>query len=412
MRAETEALTRRAREEIGKRREMTDAEVRELITELSFELDEYMLLSSRERHSLCERAFCSLRCEYGVLQPLIEDSSITEIMVNGASEVFIERNGRVEQSDMYFESTEELEDIIRKMAAGVRREINEMVPIVDARLSDGSRVNAVYKSIALGGPVLTIRKFPERPFTMEDFIRLGSITAEAAEFLRVLVEAGYNIFISGGTSSGKTSFLNVLSAYIPSEERVITIEDSAELQIRQIPNLVRMECRNANSQGKGQITMRDLIKSSLRMRPDRIIVGEVRGGEVMDMVQAMNTGHDGSLCTGHANSVSGMMKRLEAMFLQAAELPAASVRSQIAEGIDIVVHMGRLADKQRRVLEIAEVSKDLENSEIKINSLFKYKLNKGLQRTENKLMNTVKLEMAGLSLPFPAGDRFEKEGAA
>jgi pilus assembly protein CpaF len=275
-----------------------------------------------------------------------------------------------------------------------------MVPIVDARLSDGSRVNAVYKSIALGGPVLTIRKFPERPFSMEDFIRFGSITAEAAEFLRVLVEAGYNIFISGGTSSGKTSFLNVLSAFIPAEERVITIEDSAELQIRQIPNLVRMECRNANSQGKGQITMRDLIKSSLRMRPDRIIVGEVRGGEVMDMVQAMNTGHDGSLCTGHANSVGGMMKRLEAMFLQAAELPAASVRSQIAEGIDIVVHMGRLSDKQRRVLEIAEVSKDLVNGEIKINSLFKYKLNKGLQRTENPLMNTDKLKMAGRDLSF------------
>ncbi len=400
MRLKTEMLTRRAREEIAKRKDMTDAEVRDLITELSFEMDEYMLLKSCERHSLCERAFCSLRCEYGVLQPLIEDSSITEIMVNGASEVFIERNGRVERSDMYFESTEELEDIIRKMAAGVRREINEMVPIVDARLSDGSRVNAVYKSIALGGPVLTIRKFPERPFTMEDFLRLGSITREAAEFLRVLVETGYNIFISGGTSSGKTSFLNMLSAYIPPEERVITIEDSAELQIRQIPNLVRMECRNANSQGKGLVTMRDLIKSSLRMRPDRIIVGEVRGGEVMDMVQAMNTGHDGSLCTGHANSVGGMMKRLEAMFLQAAELPAASVRSQIAEGIDIVVHMGRLSDKQRRVLEIAEVSKDLVDGEIKINSLFKYKLNKGLQRTENPLMNTDKLEMAGSDLNF------------
>ena len=216
---------------------------------------------------------------------------------------------------------------------------------------------------------------------------------------------------SGGTSSGKTSFLNVLSAYIPADERVITIEDSAELQIRQIPNLVRMECRNANSQGKGQITMRDLIKSSLRMRPDRIIVGEVRGGEVMDMVQAMNTGHDGSLCTGHANSVGGMMKRLEAMFLQAAELPAASVRSQIAEGIDIVVHMGRLSDKQRRVLEIAEVSKTLTGGEIKVNSLFKYKPGSGLQRTENSLMNTSKLEMAGLALPVAVKDRLEREGA-
>lgn len=399
----TEKLVSKAREEIGKKKDISDDEVRELLTGLSFEIAEYMMLCAKERENLIERAFCSLRCEYGPLQPLLSDSSITEIMVNGASDVYIEKSGKIMRSEMYFESTEELENIIRKMAAGVRREINEMVPIVDARLSDGSRVNAVYKSIALGGPVLTIRKFPERPFAMEDFLRLGTITAEAAEFLRVLVEAGYNIFISGGTSSGKTSFLNVLSAYIPADERVITIEDSAELQIRQIPNLVRMECRNANSQGKGQITMRDLIKSSLRMRPDRIIVGEVRGGEVMDMVQAMNTGHDGSLCTGHANSVGGMMKRLEAMFLQAVELPAASVRSQIAEGIDIVVHMGRLSDKQRRVLEIAEVSKNLENGEIKINSLFKYILNTGLRRTENRLENTAKLEMAGLTLPEMKG---------
>lgn len=407
----TEKLVSKAREEIGKKKDISDDEVRELLTGLSFEIAEYMLLCAKERENLIERAFCSLRCEYGPLQPLLSDSSITEIMVNGASDVYIEKSGKIMRSEMYFESTEELENIIRKMAAGVRREINEMVPIVDARLSDGSRVNAVYKSIALGGPVLTIRKFPERPFAMEDFLRLGTITAEAAEFLRVLVEAGYNIFISGGTSSGKTSFLNVLSAYIPADERVITIEDSAELQIRQIPNLVRMECRNANSQGKGQITMRDLIKSSLRMRPDRIIVGEVRGGEVMDMVQAMNTGHDGSLCTGHANSVGGMMKRLEAMFLQAAELPAASVRSQIAEGIDIVVHMGRLSDKQRRVLEIAEVSKTLAGGEIKVNSLFKYKPGSGLQRTENLLMNTSKLEMAGLMLPERVKDRLEKEGA-
>lgn len=407
----TEKLVSKAREEIGKKKDISDDEVRELLNGLSFEIAEYMLLCAKERENLIERAFCSLRCEYGPLQPLLSDSSITEIMVNGASDVYIEKSGKIMRSEMYFESTEELENIIRKMAAGVRREINEMVPIVDARLSDGSRVNAVYKSIALGGPVLTIRKFPERPFAMEDFLRLGTITAEAAEFLRVLVEAGYNIFISGGTSSGKTSFLNVLSAYIPADERVITIEDSAELQIRQIPNLVRMECRNANSQGKGQITMCDLIKSSLRMRPDRIIVGEVRGGEVMDMVQAMNTGHDGSLCTGHANSVGGMMKRLEAMFLQAAELPAASVRSQIAEGIDIVVHMGRLSDRQRRVLEIAEVSKDLVDGEIKVNSLFKYKPGSGLQRTENSLLNTSKLEMAGLMLPERVKDRLEKEGA-
>ncbi len=396
VRTSSKMLISKAREEIGKRRDMSDDEVRELLVELSFEIDEYMFVKRKDRESLLKRAFCSLRCEYGPLQPLIEDSSITEIMVNGANEVFIEKDGKVSLSDMYFESTEELEEIIRRMAAGVRREINEMVPIVDARLSDGSRVNAVYKSIALGGPVLTIRKFPERPFTMEELISFDTITLEAAEFLKKMVRAGYNIFISGGTSSGKTTFLNVLSAYIPEDQRVITIEDSAELQIRQNPNIVRMECRNANSQGKGQITMRDLLKSSLRMRPDRIICGEVRGGEVLDMIQAMNTGHDGSLCTGHANSACGMMKRLEAMFLQAAEIPAMSVRNQIAEGIDIVVHMGRLSDKKRRVIEIAEVSKELRGNEIELNTLFKYEMGDGLVRTENEMKNTMKLEMAGI----------------
>lgn len=377
---------------------LSDDEVKRKIEELSFQDPRYKFISASQRRELIDRTFYALRREYGVLQPLIDDNSITEIMVNGAGEVFIEKNGQLQRSKLYFESTEELEEIIRKMAGKVRREINEMVPILDARLEDGSRVNAVYKNIALGGPSLTIRKFPEKPLTMEDLISSGSITEEAADFLKKLVEAGYNIFISGGTSSGKTTFLNVLSGYIPPDQRVITIEDSAELQIRQIPNLVRMECKNANSQGKGRITMGDLIKSSLRMRPDRIIVGEVRGGEVLDMIQAMNTGHDGSLSTGHANSVGGMMKRLEAMFLQAANFPASSIRSQIAEGIDIVVHMGRLQDKKRRVLEIAEISKENAEKEIKINPLFRYELDKGLNRTGNPMQNTAKLHMSGIAV--------------
>ncbi len=374
-----------------------EEEIKEKIVELSFELPKYRYLEAANRRNLIERTYYSIRCEFGVLQPLLEDKTITEIMVNGPEDVFIEKNGKLQRSELYFDGTGELEEIIRKMAAKVRREINEMIPIVDARLDDGSRVNAVYKNIALGGPALTIRKFPETPLTIEELIKGGSLTREAAEFLRVLVEAGYNIFISGGTSSGKTTFLNVLSVYIPKDERVITIEDSAELQISHIPNLVRMECKNANSQGKGQITMRDLIKSSLRMRPDRIIVGEVRGAEVLDMIQAMNTGHDGSLSTGHANSVGGMMKRLEAMFLQGANLPVASIRSQIAEGIDIVIHMGRLSDKKRRILEIAEISKEIKESEIVFNSIFKYEINKGLVRTEQAFENQRKLKMSGVN---------------
>ncbi len=380
-----------------------DEAVMEKIKELTFEIPEYRFLTPAERHGAIMRTFCSLRREYGALQMLLEDKSVTEIMVNGAGNVFVEKDGRICRSEFYFESTEELEEIIRKMAGNVRREINEMVPIVDARLSDGSRINAVYKNIALGGPVLTIRKFPEKPLEMEDLLAEGSITEEAAEFLKMLVIAGYNIFISGGTSSGKTTFLNVLSGYIPQDERVITIEDSAELQIRHIPNLVRLECKNANSQGKGRITMQDLVKSSLRMRPDRIIVGEVRGAEVMDMIQAMNTGHDGSLCTGHANSAAGMLKRLEAMFLQGANLPAESIRSQIAEGIDIIVHMGRLSDKKRRILEIAEVSKDLRGGNIMLNTLFKYELNGRLKRTGSELKNLLKLERAGITQEMRKG---------
>ncbi|HYE69561.1 MAG TPA: ATPase, T2SS/T4P/T4SS family, partial [Anaerovoracaceae bacterium] len=325
--------------------------------------------------------------------------------VNGIDNIFIERKGKIERLDLHFETKEDLEEIIRRIAAKVHREINELNPIVDARLDDGSRVNAVYKNIALNGPILTIRRFPESRILMEDLLRMGTITEEAAEFLKALVQSGYNIFISGGTSSGKTTFLNVLSEYIPKDERVIVIEDAAELQITGIENLVRLECKNANVQGKGEVSVRQLIKASLRMRPNRIIVGEVRGGEVLDMIQAMNTGHDGSLSTGHGNSTEGMLSRIEAMFLQAADFPIDAIRSQIAEAIDIIVHLGRLPDKSRKVLEISEIE-GYKDGKICINPLYKYIINKNdsmsesiplgrLSSTGNELKNTTKLEMNG-----------------
>lgn len=348
-----------------------------------------------ESRKLIDKIFCSMRRELDILQPYIEDERVSEIMVNGKDDIFVEKGGSIEKIDIQFDSTEQLEELIRRIASKVHREINELNPIVDARLEDGSRVNAVYKNIALNGPILTIRKFPQSAIDMDVLIRKGSITNDAAKFLERLVKAGYNCFISGGTSSGKTTFLNVLSNYIPSTERVIVIEDSAELQIRQISNLVRMECKQANAQKRGQITMEQLIKTSLRMRPDRIIVGEVRGKEVIDMIQAMNTGHDGSLSTGHGNSIKGMLRRLESMFLQAADYPIEAIRSQIAEGIDVIVHLGRLSDGSRKVLEIAEISGAGEG-EININLLYKYRPSKGLMPTGNSLINTEKLELRGM----------------
>ena len=348
-----------------------------------------------DSRKLIDRIFCSMRRELDILQPFIEDERVSEIMVNGKDDIFIERGGSLIKADMRFDSTEQLEELIRRIASKVHREINELNPIVDARLEDGSRVNAVYKNIALNGPILTIRKFPQNAIDMDSLIRRGSITGEAARFLEKLVKAGYNCFISGGTSSGKTTFLNVLSNYIPSSERVIVIEDSAELQIRQIANLVRMECKQANTQKKGQIAMEQLIKTSLRMRPDRIIVGEVRGKEVIDMIQAMNTGHDGSLSTGHGNSIKGMLRRLESMFLQAADYPVEAIRAQIAEGIDIIVHLGRLSDGSRKVLEIAEIN-GVSDGEICTNLLYKYRPAKGLMPTGNSLINTEKLELRGM----------------
>lgn len=378
----------------------TDAKALEVIEEYVFSLKKAQSCSHRHNDKLIERIFLSLRKEMDILQPYIEDKSISEIMVNGKDNIFVERKGKLERLPLTFDSTEDLEELIRRIASKVHREINELNPIVDARLSDGSRVNAVYKNIALNGPILTIRKFPEKVMSMEDLIQNGTIEAETAEFLKVMVKAGYNCFVCGGTSSGKTTLLNVLSQSIPANERVVVIEDSAELQINQVENIVRLECRNANVQGKGEVDMAQLVRASLRMRPDRIVIGEVRGKEVMDMIQAMNTGHDGSLSTGHANNIDGMLKRLEAMFLQAAELPVEAIRSQITEGIDIMIHMSRMQDGSRRVMEIAELE-GMNNGKIKTNSLYKY----GCGKTGTELVHREKLELSGYSLDKIMGER-------
>ena len=372
--------------------EMTDERALTIIEEYVFSQERSSSCSFRDNTSLIERLFLSLRCEMDILQPYIDDKSISEIMVNGADSIFVERRGVITQVPLAFDSTEDLQELIRRIAGRVHREINELNPIVDARLSDGSRVNAVYGNIALNGPILTIRKFPERVMTMSDFIRNETVSPDAANLLRILVRCGYNCFVSGGTSSGKTTMLNVLAQLIPEHERVIVIEDSAELQIHQIKNIVRMECRSANVSGKGQVDMTQLVKASLRMRPDRIIVGEVRGSEVFDMINAMNTGHAGSLSTGHANSIPGMLKRLEALFMQAADFPVDAIRAQISEGIDIMIHMSRMRDGSRRVIEIAELD-DVRDGQIRTNSL--YRIDCGM--TGSRLLHREKLEIGDVN---------------
>ena len=374
---------------------ISDDAATELIEESLFGMPEATALTGSEKCRLVNEVFCSLRCELGILTPYLEDESIQEIMVNGPAHVFLEREGKILPAACRFESNEELEEVIRRIAAGVRREINEKTPILDARLQNGARVNAIYKNIALGTPSLTIRKFPQVSLSMENLLERGSITRMAAEFLKRATKGGYNIFISGGTSSGKTTFLNALAEYIPEDERVVVIEDSAELQVSALPNCVRLECRNANAEGKGEIGMETLIKTSLRMRPDRIIVGEVRGRECFAMLQALNTGHDGSMSTGHANSIEGMLKRLESMFLQAVEFPMDAIRAQIAEGIDIIVHLGRLPQKGRAVLEIAEIA-GYESGKFMINRIFKYDINEGLLPTGKKLKCVQKLLLRGM----------------
>lgn len=369
-----------------------------------FRYSETTYLTASEKQTAVRRIYDSFR-GLDVLQPLIEDRSISEIMINSHNEIFIEQFGEVRSVPLQFESQERLEDIIQAIVAKVNRVVNASSPIVDARLTDGSRVNVVLPPIALKGPTMTIRKFPEHPLTMEDLIGKGALTGEAAEFLQKLVKGKFNLFISGGTGSGKTTFLNALANYIPTDERVITIEDSAELQIRSIPNLVSLETRNANTEGKGEIAIRDLIRASLRMRPNRIIVGEVRGGEALDMLQAMNTGHEGSLSTGHANSTADMLSRLETMVLSGADLPVEVVRKQIGSAIDVMIHLSRLRDRSRKVIEICEVL-GVQDGEVKLNPLYVFheeyerdgNVIGSLQPTGQQLHNMSKLHMAGLRL--------------
>ncbi|WP_211749995.1 CpaF family protein [Paenibacillus sp. Marseille-Q4541] len=363
-------------------------------------------LTSGEKQAVIKRLYDSFR-GLDILQPLVDNPNITEIMINSHHEIFIEERGEVRQLPVAFESADRLEDIIQSIVSGVNRIVNESSPIVDARLKDGSRVNIVLPPIALKGPTMTIRKFPEKPMRMEDLVRIGALSEEAAELLQKLVKSKYNIFISGGTGSGKTTFLNALSQYIPSSERIITIEDSAELQIVTVPNLVSLETRNANTEGRGEISIRELIRSSLRMRPNRIIVGEVRGGEALDMLQAMNTGHDGSLSTGHANSIVDMVSRLETMVLSGADLPIVVVRQQISSAIDVFVHLSRLRDRSRRVTEISEVI-GMDDGEVRLNSLYRFQERDELEgrivgelvRTSSSLIHVDKLLAAGIRYPF------------
>ena len=350
--------------------QLEDEELQEMIDAAVAGEAERSYLPLKSRLRLKKELFDSFR-RLDILQELVDDPDITEIMVNGKDHIFIEKKGRLSRWDKAFDSAEQLEDLIQQIVSRVNRTVNLSSPIADARLEDGSRVHVVLAPVAVDGPVLTIRKFPE-PVTMDKLIRLGSISREAAVFLRTAVRAGYNIFVSGGTGSGKTTFLNALSEFIPEDERVITIEDSAELQIRHVPNLVRLETRVANRDGSREISMRDLIRASLRMRPDRILVGEVRGAEALEMLQAMNTGHDGSVSTGHGNSPRDMVTRLETMVLMAADLPLAAVRNQIASALELMVHLGRMRDKSRKVLEIAEVI-GCENGEVRLEPLFTFR---------------------------------------
>lgn len=389
-------------ESIDYSRENSDEEIRELIDEMLVREGRENPLSLTERGRLRTELFHAVR-KLDVLQELVDDPQITEIMINGPDKIFVERNGRLTESELYFDSGEKLQNVIQQIVSDCNRVVNEASPIVDARLENGARVNVVLNPVALNGPIVTIRRFPDNPITMEDLVSFGSITEEVCEWLSRLVRAKYNIFISGGTGSGKTTFLNALSNYIPDKERIITIEDSAELQIRSVHNIVRMETRNANVEGCREITIRDLIKTSLRMRPDRIVVGEVRGGEAFDMMQCLNTGHDGSMSTGHVNSARDMLSRLENMILMGMEIPLAAIRQQIASGIDLIVHLGRLRDKTRKVLEIAEVC-GLENGEIILSTIYRFEEEKeteggkilGTLRKEGELAYVEKLQTAGL----------------
>jgi pilus assembly protein CpaF len=380
---------------------VTDDELLQLIENELFRREKTRRMTAAERKAAVTRLFHSFR-GLDALQPLLEDPEISEIMINSFNEIYIERRGELQAVNLGFENPERLEDLIQSMVGRVNRIVNEASPIVDARLPDGSRVHVVLPPIALKGPTVTIRRFPQQPLGMSDLLAMEALSQEAADFLRQMVAAKYNLFISGGTGSGKTTFLNALSEWIPANERVITIEDAAELQIRGVPNLVSMETRNANSEGKGQVGIRELIRASLRMRPNRIIVGEVRGAEALDMLQAMNSGHEGSLSTGHANGSSDMISRLETMVLSGADLPVTVIRQQIASAVDVLIHLSRYRDSTRRVSEICEVT-GIQDGQVQLSTLFRFeeeKLSNGrivgrLQRVE-ELRDLRKLRHAGL----------------
>ena len=406
---QAEQLHARVLEELDMSREIEDEELTVLIHRILKEVSEEEYISLEKKTEFGRELFNAFR-KLNLLQEFLEDEEITEIMINGTKNIFLEKAGHVYLSSKRFVSKEKLEDVIQQIAAGANRIVNEASPIVDARLADGSRVNVVLSPVAINGPIVTIRKFPKETITMNQLIQWESISTEVKEFLSMLVTAGYNIFISGGTGSGKTTFLNALSQYIPKDERIITIEDNAELRILDAPNLVSLEARNANTEGTGEITIRDLIKTALRMRPDRIIVGEVRQAEAIDMLQAFNTGHDGSLSTGHANSTKDMLGRLETMVLMGMELPLPAVQRQIASGIDIIVHLGRLRDKSRKVLEVTEIL-DYRDGEICLNPLYVYEETSerdgriyGNWRKVQELVHTEKLLAAGYKYPGKNGD--------
>lgn len=382
--------------------EMEDEAVQELVENEVWLMGKETYIPLAEKKKLCREIYYAIR-KYDVLQELLEDETVTEIMVNGPDHIFIEKEGRLQQWQTAFESEDKLLDVIQQIVAKANRVVNESSPIVDARLF-GSRVHVVLPPVALNGPILTIRRFGKTPLLIPELLRLGSVSQEICTFLEKLVIAGYNIFISGGTGSGKTTFLNALSSFIPRTERIITIEDSAELQIQGNDNLVRLETRNANVEGCKPVTIRDLIRASLRMRPDRIIVGEVRGAEAIDMLQALNTGHDGSLSTGHANSAADMIARLETMVLMGMELPLAAIRRQIAGGVDLIVHLGRLRDKSRRVLSVSEVV-GYEQGEVLLSVIYEFQETgerngkvQGIWKKTGSLVHTEKLQQAGITL--------------
>lgn len=397
----SEKVRKQVLSDIDVSRDLEDEEIWDIISRAASEEVKQKSISLRDRIELEKRVFDSLK-RLDVLQELIDDAEVTEIMVNGPDSIFYEKNGCIQQYDGRFSSEEKMQDIIQQIVGRHNRVVNQSSPIVDTRLVDGSRVNIVLFPISLGGSAISIRKFPKEPYNMEKLIAIGSVSKEVSEMLKLLVKAKYSIFISGGTGSGKTTFLNALSQYIPEDERIITIEDSAELQLLGAKNIVRMETRNANVEGVMPITIRDLIRTALRMRPDRIIVGECRGAETLDMLSAMNTGHDGSLSTGHANSCRDMLSRMETMVLMGQELPLSAIRSQIASGINIIIQLGRLRDKSRRVLEIAELD-GIVDGEIVLNTLYQFEeisekdgrvIGELVQK--GKLKSRTKLEAAGM----------------